>query len=74
MGNQIILRKAHKIDHWKAKHLDLTNILHRIDVPVKKPIYHSENQIHTLEKSFDNRLIESSKKAIEKGIPVRFSA
>ena len=74
IGKSDYLRKAHKIDHWKAKHLDLTNILHRIDVPVKKPIYHSENQMHTLEKSFDNRLIESSKKAIEKGIPVRFSA
>ena len=74
IGKSDYLRKAHKIEHWKAKHLDLTNILHRIDVPVKKPIYHSENQMHTLEKSFDNRLIESSKKAIEKGIPVRFSA
>jgi len=74
IGKSDYLRKIHKIDHWKAKYLDLTNMLHKIDVPVKKPIYHSENQIHVLEKSFDNRLIESSKKAIEKGIPVRFSA
>ncbi len=74
IGKADFLRKAHKIDHWKAKYLDLTNILHRMDVPVKKPIYHSEKQIHTLNKSFDNRLIESSKKAIQKGIPVRFSA
>jgi len=74
IGKADYLRKAHKIEHWKAKYLDLTNILHRIDVPVKKPIYHSEKQISTLDKSFDNRLIESSKKAIEKGIPVRFSA
>jgi glutamate synthase domain-containing protein 2/glutamate synthase domain-containing protein 1/glutamate synthase domain-containing protein 3 len=74
IGKADYLRKAHKIEHWKAKHLDLSNILYRIDVPVKKPIYHSEKQVHTLDKSFDNRLIESSKKAIEKGIPVRFSA
>lgn len=74
IGKSDYLSKSHKIDHWKAKYLDLTNILHRIDVPVKKPIYHSEKQNHSLEKSFDNRLIESSKKAIEKGIPVRFSA
>jgi len=74
IGKSDYLAKAHKIEHWKAKHLDLTNILHKIDVPVKKPIYHSEKQVSSLEKSFDNRLIESSKKAIEKGIPVRFSA
>ena len=74
IGKSDYLSKVHKIDHWKAKYLDLTNILHRIDVPVTKQIYHSDKQQHTLEKSFDNRLIESSKKAIEKGIPVRFSA
>ena len=74
IGKSDYLRKAHKIDHWKAKHLDLTNILHRIDVPVKKPTYHSEHQENMLINSFDHRLIESSKKAIVKGIPIRFSA
>lgn len=74
IGKSDYLSKRHKIEHWKAKYLDLTNILHRIDVPVEKPIYHSESQIHSLDRSFDNRLIESSKKAIDKGVPVRFSA
>jgi glutamate synthase domain-containing protein 2/glutamate synthase domain-containing protein 1/glutamate synthase domain-containing protein 3 len=74
IGKSDYLTKNHKIEHWKAKHLDLTNILHKIDVPVAKPTYHADSQKHTLERSFDNRLIESSKKAIEKGIPVRFSA
>jgi len=74
VGKSDYLSKIHKIDHWKAKYLDLSNVLHKIDVPVKRPVYNSEKQLHTLDKSFDNRLIESSKKAIEKGIPVRFSA
>lgn len=74
IGKSDYLTKNNKIDHWKAKYLDLTNILHRIDVPVKKPTFNSESQISSLDKSFDNRLIESSKKAIDKGIPVRFSA
>ncbi len=74
VGKSDYLTKVHKIDHWKAKYLDLTNILHRIDVPVMKPVHYLGKQNHSLEKSFDNRLIEASKKAIEKGIPVRFSA
>lgn len=74
IGKSDYLRKIYKIDHWKAKYLDLSNLLHKIDVPVNKPIHHSEKQLHELDKSFDKRLIESSKKAIEKGIPVRFSA
>jgi glutamate synthase (NADPH/NADH) large chain len=74
VGKSDYLTKNHKLDHWKAKHLDLTNILYRIDVPVDKPTYHSDVQQHPISKSFDNRLIESSKKAISKGIPVRFSA
>jgi glutamate synthase domain-containing protein 2/glutamate synthase domain-containing protein 3 len=73
VGKPDYLAKVHKIDHWKAKHLDLSNLLHRIDVPVKKQVYNSEKQIYALEKSFDNRLIEASKRAINKGTNVRFS-
>ncbi len=72
VGKPDYLAKIHKVDHWKAKHLDLTSILHRIDVPAKKATHHSENQHIPLEKSLDNRLIQASKKAIDKGIPVRF--
>ena len=45
------------IDHWKAKGIDLTNILHKPDVPVNVAIHHVERQDHGLEKALDNRLI-----------------
>ncbi len=72
VGKSDYLTKVHKIDHWKAKHIDLTNILHRTDVPAKKATHHSEKQHIPLEKSLDNRLIQASKRAVDKGTLVRF--
>jgi len=73
IGKTEYLRKRFKIEHWKAQHLDLRNILHKTDVPVKVKVHHSEMQQHNLQLSLDNKLIESCKKAINKKIPVRFS-
>lgn len=73
IGKPELLEKKQKIDHWKAKYIDLRSVLHKTDVPIKMKVHHSDTQRHNLEKSLDNKLIESCKKAINKKIPVRFS-
>jgi glutamate synthase (NADPH/NADH) large chain len=60
------------IQHWKLKGLDLTNILHRPDVPKHVAIRHTMKQDHGLEKALDNEIISKCKKAIELKEPVQF--
>ncbi len=73
VGRVEYLDSKEAINHWKAKGLDLSNILHRPDVPIRTPIRHSEKQIHELDKILDNRLIESCRLALRKKENVRFS-
>ncbi|MCF8259636.1 MAG: glutamate synthase large subunit [Melioribacteraceae bacterium] len=74
IGQTDYLLVREDIDHWKAKYLDLTNILHRPDIPVQFPFYHTIKQNHELENILDMKLIESCKKAINQKVPVRFSS
>lgn len=73
IGRSDFLEQVKEIDHWKAKYLDLTAVLHRPDIPYKVPLYNSETQENQLQNVLDNRLIESSKKAVNNQIPVRFA-
>jgi glutamate synthase domain-containing protein 2/glutamate synthase domain-containing protein 1/glutamate synthase domain-containing protein 3 len=59
------------IDHWKAKGIDLTRILHKPDVPQGTPLYCTESQDHGLGGALDNRLIEACKPALERGEKVK---
>lgn len=59
------------INHWKLKGIDLTNILHKPDVPKNVAIHHVGRQDHGLEKALDNQLIASAKPAIENKTPVK---
>jgi glutamate synthase (ferredoxin) len=63
-------RKA--VEHWKAKKLDLTAMLHMPDVPAHVEKHHTQNQQHGLHKALDNKLIELAKDAIEHKKPVTF--
>ncbi len=65
-------RKA--IEHWKAKGLDFTNLLHRPSVPEGIATYRCEDQDHGLEHALDRNLIELARAAIEGGGPVRLSS
>jgi glutamate synthase (NADPH) large chain len=59
--------KVHKaIDHWKAKGLDLTPLLHAPDVGPEIPRYCVQKQDHGLADVLDNTLIELCKPALEK--------
>ncbi|MEO0707032.1 MAG: glutamate synthase-related protein, partial [Cyanobacteria bacterium J06649_5] len=60
------------IDHWKAKGIDLSPLLHRPDVGPEIGRYCTETQDHGLDKSLDiTKLLELCKPAIEKGEKVK---
>jgi glutamate synthase domain-containing protein 2/glutamate synthase domain-containing protein 1/glutamate synthase domain-containing protein 3 len=56
-------RKA--IEHWKARGLDFTRLLHRPRVPAGIATYCSQQQDHGLARALDHTLIEQSRPAIE---------
>jgi glutamate synthase domain-containing protein 2/glutamate synthase domain-containing protein 1/glutamate synthase domain-containing protein 3 len=74
VGRVDMLDARDAVDHWKAKGVDLTNILHKPDVPKGTAIRHTGTQDHGLEKALDNTLIERCKDAIENKTPVRLTS
>ena len=72
VGRVDLLETQELIEHWKAKGLDLTNILHKADVPPHVNIRHTTRQDHGLEKALDNELIKRCKSAIEDKTAVKF--
>ena len=73
VGRVDMLETKDAIDHWKVKGIDLTNILHKPDVPAHVAIRHVGRQDHGLEKALDNRLIADCRAAIDKKTPVQSS-
>ena len=65
IGQSDRLDKNKAIDHWKAKGLDYTKLLHKPDVGPDVATYNTEEQDHGLEKALDNMLIEKAKPALE---------
>ncbi|MCK5013896.1 MAG: glutamate synthase large subunit [Candidatus Omnitrophica bacterium] len=72
IGRVNMLETRDVIDHWKAKGIDLTNILHRADVSKNTPIHHVGKQEHDLDDVLDRRLIESCEDAIDSRKPRQF--
>ena len=73
IGHVDRLDTAKAIDHWKAKGLDLSQILHDPDVPDTVARRAIRTQDHGLERALDNTLIERCKSAIEQRTPVSFN-
>ncbi len=67
--DRLDLRPA--IDHWKAKGVDLTRILHQVTPKSGVAIHNCEKQEHHLELALDNELIAEARPALETGAPVR---
>jgi glutamate synthase (ferredoxin) len=60
------------IEHWKAKGLDLTPILHRPEAGPEVGRYRQQDQDHGLEKSLDlTKILDLCKPAIERGEKVK---
>jgi glutamate synthase domain-containing protein 2/glutamate synthase domain-containing protein 1/glutamate synthase domain-containing protein 3 len=70
VGHVECLDANEAIQHWKARNLDLTQILHKPAVGPDEPLHCVETQDHGLEAALDNQLIELAKEAIAHRKPV----
>jgi glutamate synthase domain-containing protein 2/glutamate synthase domain-containing protein 1/glutamate synthase domain-containing protein 3 len=69
VGRSDLLRPR-KVEHWKARHLDLSALLYRPEAAAEET-RHTRAQEHHLEDVLDQRLIELAAPALERGDPVR---
>ena len=63
------------IDHWKARGLDFSTLLHRPEVPdgIATHFVPEQTQDHGIDDALDHELIERCRPAIEDAKPVHFS-
>src|ERR1700751_4438463 len=59
------------IEHWKAKGVDLSRLLHQAPAKLGAAIYNCEQQDHHLDKALDNELIALAQPALDERAPVR---
>jgi glutamate synthase (NADPH/NADH) large chain len=71
IGRSEILDTRKAISHWKASGLDLSPILHKVDVDKNASLRQTTTQDHGLSKALDNKLIEICQPALQKGELVR---
>ncbi len=71
IGQSQHLNMRRAIDHWKARGLDFSRILHKPDPAPGVGIYHSEVQDHGLDKALDNELLRLAQPALADKTPVR---
>jgi len=72
IGRADRLKMRDAIDHWKARGVDLSALLHKVEAPEGQAIRHAGAQDHGLEKSLDNELIERCTPALEDGEEIHF--
>ncbi|HUN49592.1 MAG TPA: glutamate synthase-related protein, partial [Candidatus Sulfotelmatobacter sp.] len=68
-SDRLDMRRA--IDHWKAKGLDFSRLLHKPEAEPGVALYNSERQDHGLDKALDHALILQAEPALERREPVR---
>lgn len=74
VGRVDCLNAREAIDHWKAKGLDFSAILHKPEVPAHVKTHCEQTQDHGLEKSLDmTKLLKLCEGAIKEKKPVRLS-
>jgi glutamate synthase (NADPH/NADH) large chain len=74
VGRVDLLRTRPGIEHWKARTLDFSGLLHRPSVPPTVATHHCEPQDHGLDKALDHKLIKVCQQAIERQEPVEFES
>ncbi|WPB57588.1 glutamate synthase-related protein [Xylophilus sp. GOD-11R] len=72
IGRVDLLDTRKGIAHWKARGLDFGRLFAEPQVPADVPKFHVEKQDHGLDKALDNKLIEKSRPAIDRGERVQF--
>ncbi len=71
VGRADKLKAKENIDHWKAKHLKLDSLLHRMHIASADAGYKTMEQDHGTDKALDNELLKLAAPAIEKGISIK---
>ncbi|HET6976752.1 MAG TPA: glutamate synthase large subunit [Pyrinomonadaceae bacterium] len=70
VGHSECLEMAH-VEHWKARHLDLSQVLFKPDVPATVGRYCQTKQHHDLENTLDHKvLLDLCQPALREGKPV----
>ncbi|GIS37314.1 MAG: hypothetical protein Ct9H90mP9_3440 [Pseudomonadota bacterium] len=65
------LLQQKKVDHWKARQVDLTDLLHQPDVGSGDTRYCTQEQDHGIDKQIDHQLIRQATPALESKKSVR---
>ncbi len=73
IGRVDLIDMKRAIRHWKADGVDLSRLLHQVEVPAGKALFHTESQDHGLGAALDNELIAACRPALEKGEAVQIS-
>ena len=71
IGHSEVLDTRKAISHWKASGLDLSPILHKVEIPKNASLHQTTTQDHGLSKALDNKLIEICQPALQKSELVR---
>jgi glutamate synthase (NADPH/NADH) large chain len=71
IGQSQHLNMRRAIDHWKARGLDFSRILHKPEAGPGVGISHTEPQNHGLDKALDNELIRRAQPALDNQTPVK---
>jgi len=58
------LDRKKAINHYKAAGIDLTPILHQVDVPAGTKFYNTQKQVHDVDKSIEFEIIEKAKPSL----------
>jgi len=61
------------VEHWKARGIDLTQILHKPEVPATVATHAVTTQDHGLDRALDNQLLALAQPALEHGTAVEIS-
>ena len=73
IGRVDVLEMQKAIDHWKAKHIDLSFILHNPPAPTRFGRRSLVAQDHGLTDALDHELMKQAKDALDKKLPVEIS-
>src|SRR5258706_10843078 len=71
IGRADLIDMKRGVEHWKAKGLDLSKILHQPQMPAEVSRFHTEAQDHGLGRALDHQLIAEGAQAIEQKHPIQ---
>ncbi|MBT3941274.1 MAG: glutamate synthase large subunit, partial [Chloroflexi bacterium] len=70
VGRVDMLESRRAVDHWKARGLNLDNLIYKPEAVEGVALYHSEEQDHGLDAALDHELIKTAAPALDNQTPV----